>query len=237
MTNKERTIPQTKEQMEYENAKKNFRVATAKERLRSSGIDLSKVSQQAIDNVMRIFDDMESIQQDTQQKTSKVQQDADAKIQRLNQDANKKFGEVQKRYQDLMNSLMGVKGDIHQVDAQEKVETRPDVQEVSAKEEVVERTREDIVSDITEKLLNTFMPFMKGPVSEKVNEFLSTIDKKTNDIVAKVPDDEQVIVSAEDVKAEKAVQTEKVEKIVQTEKVEKTVSAEELRQAIYKDIL
>jgi hypothetical protein len=101
LVNKTR-IPQTKEQIEYEEAKKNFRIATAKSRIYSGGVDPSKVSQQTIDKVLRIFDDMDNVQQDTQQRTSRIQQEADAKVQKLNQDANQKFGEIQKKYQDLM---------------------------------------------------------------------------------------------------------------------------------------
>ncbi len=206
-------VPQTKEQIEYEEAKKNFRIATAKSRIYSGGVDPSKVSQQAIDKVLRIFDDMDNVQQDTQQRTSRIQQEAEAKIQKLNQDANQKFGEIQKKYQDLMNSL---KGDNKEETVQAQVQT--DVQVESAKEEVIERTREDIVAEVTEKLLNTFIPFMKGPVAEKVNEFMSTIDKRTNDIVAKNPDKDTGTNSP-------------------IEESGKISSTEELRQAIYKDIL
>lgn len=203
-------VPQTKEQIEYEEAKKNFRIATAKARLYSGGVDPSKVSQQAIDKVMRIFDDMDNVQQDTQQKTSRIQQEAEAKIQRLNQDANQKFGEIQKKFQDLMISL---KGD----NKEEMVTQIQDIQVESTKEEVVEKTTEDIVAEITEKLLNTLILFMKGPITEKVNEFISTMDKRTEDIMEK--------------RSDKETETNvpmKVGKVEQTE---------ELRQAIYKDIL
>lgn len=219
MVNKVR-VPQTKEQIEYEEAKKNFRIATAKTRLYSGGVDASKVSQQALDKALRIFDDMENVQQDTQQRTSMIQQEADAKIQKLNQDANKKFGEIQTRYQDLMNSLKGdnkeeaIKADIADIE----IQAQTDVQAESAKEEVIERTREDIVGEITEKVLEAFIPFMKGPVAEKVNEFMSTIDKKTSDTVVKSS-------------------VKEMGKNAPTEESGKVVSSEELRQAIYKDIL
>lgn len=192
MVNKMRITPQTKEQIEYEEAKKNFRIATAKTRLSSEGVDLSKVSQQAIDRMMRIFDDMDNVQQDTQQRTSRIQQEAEAKIQKLNQDANKKFGEIQKKYQDLINSLKGEqKEEIPKADVSD-MQIQTCVEAESAKEEIIERTREGIVSEITEKLLDSFVPFMKGPIAEKVNEFISTIDKKTNDIVAKSSDKEKM---------------------------------------------
>jgi hypothetical protein len=212
MVNKARIAPQTKEQIEYEEAKKNFRIATAKTRLYSERVDLSKVSQQAIDKMMRIFDDMDNVQQDTQQKTSRVQQEAEAKIQRFNQDANKKFGEIQKRYQELINSLKG-----EQKENTPKTDVQTCVQVEATKEEIIERTSEDIVSEITEKLLEAFTPFMKGPITEKVNEFISTIDKKTNDIVTKSQDKENITNTP-------------IEEPVK-------VQTEELRQAIYKDIL
>lgn len=213
--NKARVAPQTKEQIEYEEAKKNFRIATAKTRLYSGGVDPSKVSQQAIDKVLRIFDDMDNVQQDTQQRTSRIQQETEAKIQKLNQDANQKFGEIQKKYQDLMNSL---KGDNKEEVVKTDIRVQTDVQAEYAKEEVMERTREDIVGEITEKLLDAFIPFMKGPVAEKVNEFMSTIEQKTNDVVIKSSDKE-------------------MGKNTPIEESGKVVSSEELRQAIYKDIL
>ena len=129
MVNRTKVAPQTKEQMEYEDAKKNFRVATAKARLHSGGVDPSKMSQQAIDKVIRIFDDMDHVQQDTQQKTSKVQQDAEAKVQKLNQDANQKFAEIQKRYQDLINSLKDVTASISQEGTQSQDGTQQVVQD------------------------------------------------------------------------------------------------------------
>jgi hypothetical protein len=109
-----------------------------------------------------------------------------------------------------------LKGDNKEETVQQQVLT--DVQAESAKEEVIERTREDIVSEVTEKLLDAFIPFMKGPVAEKVNEFMSTIDKRTNDIVVKNPDKETGTNSP-------------------VEEPRKVSSTEELRQAIYKDIL
>jgi hypothetical protein len=206
-------IPQTKEQIEYEEAKKNFRIATAKTRLYSGGVDPSKVSQQTIDKVLRIFDDMDNVQQDTQQRTSRIQQETDVKVQKINQDANLKFGEIQKKYQDLMNSL---KGENKEETIQTQVQT--DIQPETVKEEIREKTREEIVGEITENLLNSFVPFMKGPITEKVNEFMSTMDKRVNDIVVKCSDDE-------------------IGTSAPVEEPGKVLSSEELRHAIYKDIL
>jgi len=195
MVTKTKVPMPTKEQIEYEEAKKDFRVATAKARLNSAGIDSSKISQQVIDKVMRIFDDMDHIQQDTQQKTSKLQHDTEMEIQKVNQDANKKFGEVQKRYQDLINSLnKDKKEDALQTDVQVQEEVQSDVkpdvqsdeQSEPAKEEVREKTHEEKVAEITDILLN----HLRGSVSEKVNEIMCSIDKKANDTVVKSQDHE-----------------------------------------------
>jgi hypothetical protein len=230
MVNKTKVAPQTKEQIEYEDAKKNFRIATAKDRLHSSGIDPSKISQQVVDKVIRIFDDMDHVQQDNQQKVAKAQQDAEAKIQKLNQDANQKFAEIQKRYQDLVNSLQNVTVSVSQEDAQAQdgtqptvqvqEEAQPDVQAVPLKEEVVERTREDIVAYVTEKLLSAFMPFMKGPIEEKVSEFMSTLDQKTSDIVIKAQDGQKDVPKEEPAES---VPTVEVRKVVSTEEQAKSV--------------
>ncbi len=179
MVNKIKVATPTKEHMEYEDAMKNFRVATAKARLHSAGVNSSKISQQVIDKVMRISDDMDHIQQETQQKTSKIQQDAQVATQKVNQDANKKFGDMQKKYQDLINSLKEDKKeenkeDVSQIDAQQVVQAEP------AKEEVREKTQEEKVAEITDIVLQ----HMRDSVSERVNEILSTVDKKTVEIAS-----------------------------------------------------
>lgn len=184
MVNKIKVTMPTKEQIEYEDAKRDFRIATAKARLNSAGIDPSKISQQAIDKVMRIFDDMDHIQQDTQQKTSKLQRDAETSIQKVNQDANQKFNDIQKKYQDLINSLKGdKKEDVSQIYSQidSQIDVQQAVQVEPAKEEVREKTHDEKVAEITEILLHA----VKGSVEEKVNELMCIIDQKTNDIVTK----------------------------------------------------
>lgn len=245
--NKAKVVPQTKEQIEYEEAKKNFRIATAKARLHSGGIDQSKISQQVVDKVIRIFDDMDYVQQDTQQKTQKIQQESEAKIQKLNQDANKKFGEIQKRYQDLMNSLNEDNVGVSQVDiqAQEAVssgaQARTDLnvgkQAEPEKEEVREKTHEEKVSEIAEILLQS----MRGQIVEKVNEIMCSLDEKTSDIVVKGSDNE--LSSAQTGEVGKVpiedvgkVASEEGKKII-SEEGKKTLPEKEIRQAIYKDIL
>lgn len=182
----------TKEQIEYEEAKKDFRIATAKARLNSAGIDSSKISQQVIDKVMRIFDDMDHIGQETQQKTSKLQQDTEVAIQKVNQDANKKFGETQKRYQDLINLINSLdkdkKEDQIDIQVQEEVQSdvQLDVQSEPTKEEVREKTQEEKVAEITDILLH----HLRRPVSEKINEIMCSIDQKAIETVVKSPDNE-----------------------------------------------
>jgi hypothetical protein len=186
--NKIKVATPTKEQIEYEDAKKNFRIATAKARILSAGIDQSKISQQALDKVIRIFDDMEKVQQDTQQKTSKIQRDAEVAIQKINQDANQKYSDVQKRHQDLINSLKGDnKEDISQTEVQ--VQTQSENVTESSNEEVKEITREDKIAQITEILLHA----MRGEISTKVNELMCTIDQKTKDVGIQSPDTKEEI--------------------------------------------
>ncbi len=194
MVNKLKVAMPTKEQIEYEDAKKDFRIATAKARLHSAGIDPSKISKQAIDNVMRIFDDMDHVQQDTQQKTSKLQRDTDIAVQKVNQDANQKFNDLQKRYQDLITSLKGDKkeelpqvGEVVVVDRQEDV-----IQAESTKEEVREKTYEEKVAEITNILLN----HLRDPVSQKVNEIMCMIDKKADETVIKESDNKEEIMQS-----------------------------------------
>jgi hypothetical protein len=99
-----------------------------------------------------------------------------------------------------------------------ETQVQTDVQPETVKEEIREKTREEIVEELTENLLNSFMPFMKGPITEKVNEFMSTMDKRVNNIVVKCSDKETVTSSP-------------------IEESGNVISSEELRQAIYKDIL
>ena len=187
MINRNKVPMPTKEQMDYEEAKKDFRVATAKARLYSAGIDSSKISNYAIDKVTRIFDDMDKVQQDTQQKTSKLQRDAEIAIQKVNQEANKKFGEIQKKYQDIITSLKedkkevvsgeGIKPDVN-AQNQPEIQAEPSVEE--AKEEVREKTYEEKVDEITEILLNA----MRGSVAKKVNEIMCKVNEKASKVVA-----------------------------------------------------
>ncbi len=227
MVSKTKVVQQTKEQMEYEDAKKNFRIATAKARLQSASVDSSKVSQQAIDKVMRIFDDMDRVQQDTQQKTSMIRQEAETKIQSLNQDANQTFGEIQKRYQDLIDSLKDVTVSVSSTQEQTGVQSYMQEEE-PAKEEVREKTHEEKVSEIADILLHA----MRDKVVEKVNEIMCTLDKEANDVLIKGSDSDSSLTKEEHVET---VPTEKVE-VEKTGRLADNTKEEEIRQAIYKDI-
>lgn len=189
MVNKLKVAMPTKEQIEYEDAKKDFRIATAKARLHSAGIDPSKISKQAIDKVIRIFDDMDHVQQDTQQKTSKLQRDVEFSIQKVNQDANQKFNDLQRRYQDLITSLKGnKKEELPQVDdVTGSNQTNVDMQAESTKEEIREKTYEEKVAEITNILLN----HLRDPVSQKVNEIMCMIDEKADETVTKGSDNKE----------------------------------------------
>lgn len=195
--NKIKVATPTQEQIEFVEAEKTYRIATAKARLISAGIEPSKISKQAIDKMMRIFDETDRIQKENQlsiselqMKIRKAQQEGDMAIHLANQEAQQKFNEIQKRFQDMLNSLKeDKKGDISTTDVQTQEETI--VQSEQLKEEIRERTREELVAEVTEKILEAFTPFMKGPIAEKVNEFMSTINKKTIDVVAQGPVDKE----------------------------------------------
>ncbi len=185
MANKMRVVQPTKEQIEYEDARKNFRVATTKARLSSAGIDPLKISRQVVDKATKIFDDMDHVQQSTQQKTSKIKQDAETEIQKINQEANQKFGELQKKYQDLIISIKNDnKEKIVEADVNVQTDEWPEVKAVQTSEEVREKTHEEKVFEIT----NTVLMAVRDSISEKVNEILITVDKKVNETVVKDED-------------------------------------------------
>lgn len=94
-----------REQEEYERSIKNVRIAVAKLRLSQGGIDTENISPQKLDNVVRIFNEIEDLQKDTQRKIADIQKDANAKISQAQQDANVRFGELNTRYQELFSSM------------------------------------------------------------------------------------------------------------------------------------
>lgn len=159
----------TTEQLEYEELTKKMRLTTAKLRIAQEGVDISSISQQNMDKIMRIFDDMEHIQRDSQQKTSKIQQDANIQTQKVNQETGKKFGDVQKKYQDLIKSL--------KEDHPQEIREEQAAQEVIAQpiiEEVREKTHEEKVSEITDVVLRS----MRDSVYKRVDEIMKTVDTR-----------------------------------------------------------
>jgi len=157
----------TAEQLECDELTRKIRLATAKLRISQEGVDISSISQQDIDNIMRIFDDMEHFQRDTQQKISNIQQSANIQIQKINQDADKKFGDIQKRYQDLIKSLKeGHPQEIKEEQIQDVV-TQP-------VGDVREKTREEKVSEITDTVLRA----MRDTVYKRIDEIMKTADTR-----------------------------------------------------------
>lgn len=167
--NRQGPIP---EQLEYEELAKKMRLVTTKLRIAQEGISVSALSQQKLDRIIRIFDDMDQIQRDTQQKTSKIQQDTNIEVQKVNQDAGKKFADMQKKYQDLIKSLKENNPQVQQIE--EQVQAEP-VKEEIAQEEIREKTHEERVNEITDIVLKA----MRDSVSQKVDEILKIVDSKT----------------------------------------------------------
>lgn len=176
---------QTPEQLEYEELTKKMRLTTAKLRIAQEGIDVSSISQQSMDKIMRIFDEMEHIQRDTQQKTSKIQQDANIQTQKVNQETGKKFGDVQKRYQDLIKSLKeGHSQDIKEEQVVQDVVVQPVV------EEVREKTHEEKVSEITDVVLRS----MRDSVYKRIDEIMKTVDTRAEVTIGRGIGDSQEVI-------------------------------------------
>lgn len=175
----------TPEQLEYDELTKKMRLTTAKLRIAQEGIDVSSISQQNMDKIMRIFDDMEHIQRDTQQKTSKIQQDANIQTQKVNQETGKKFGDIQKRYQDLIKSLKeGHSQDIKEEQIAQDVVVQPVV------EEVREKTHEEKVSEITDVVLRS----MRDSVYKRVDEIMKTVDTRAEVTIGRGIGDSQEVI-------------------------------------------
>lgn len=167
----------TPEQLEYEELTKRMRLSTAKLRIAQEGVDVSSLSQQKLDMIIRTFDDMEQIQKDSQQKTSKIQQDANIQIQKINQDTGKKFADIQKKYQDLIKSL---KENYPQEIQEEKIvqeeQTMPEIRAEPVIEDAKEKSHEKKVAEITDILLKA--------MNKKAEEILRIT--KTEETIGKV---------------------------------------------------
>ena len=158
----------TPEQLEYEELMKKVRITTAKLRIAQEGVDVSSISKQKLDMVMRAFDDMEQIQRDNQQKTSKIQQESNIQIQKINQDVSKKMMDIQKKYQDIIKSLKEThpQGSVQEGQVVEQV--------TSTVEDVREKTHEEKVSGITDVILRE----MRDTVYKRVDEIMKTVDTR-----------------------------------------------------------
>ena len=170
MNRQSKMMPMT-EQLEYEELMKKMRITTAKLRIAQEGVDVSSISQQKLDMVMRAFDDMEQVQRESQQKTSKIQQDANIQSQKVNQDSSKKMMDIQKKYQDIIKSLK-------ETHPQEPVQVSTEPEQVITTEPVVEevkeKTHEEKVSGITDVILRE----MRDTVYKRVDEIMKTVDTR-----------------------------------------------------------
>jgi hypothetical protein len=98
----------TKEQVAYEEAIKSVRLATARLKISQEGINMDDVSQEKLEIATGLFDEMDIIQRDFNIDAQKIQQDANNRMKTLQDGANKKFGDVQNRYRELINSMKGI---------------------------------------------------------------------------------------------------------------------------------
>ena len=95
----------TKEQIDYEEALKNMKRVSARLKISQEGVDVQKISQDELDNAIKMFDEMEIIQRDFNIEAQKAQQEINNKMKSLQDSANKKFADVQNRYRELMESM------------------------------------------------------------------------------------------------------------------------------------
>jgi preprotein translocase subunit SecD len=158
----------TPEKIEYEETVKKMRIVTARMRIAQEGVDTSSIPQQKMDSILRIFNEMEQIHRDVQQKKSKIQQDANISMQQVDQDANERYTNIQKKYQDIILSLKN----IYPQEEQPKEVAVSDSRENL--EEVREKTHDEKVSEMTEMLLNS----MRDSVSKKIDEILRNVEQK-----------------------------------------------------------
>ena len=161
----------TTEQLEYEELTKKMRITTAKLRIAQEGVNVSSISQQRLDMVMRSFDDMEQIQRDIQQKTSQIQQESNIQIQKINQDASKKMMDIQKKYQDIVKSLK-------ETNSQESVQEGHIIEQVASTEPAVEEAREKIHEEKVSGITDVILREMRDTVYKRVDEIMKTVDTR-----------------------------------------------------------
>ena len=124
----------TKEQIDYDEALKNMRHVTARLKISQEGIDIQKMSQQELDNAMKLFDEMEIIQRDFNIEAQKAQQEINNKMRSLQESANKKFADAQNRYRELIKSIKGEKTvnvDYNEIDAKDIVISKERGEEIT----------------------------------------------------------------------------------------------------------
>ena len=95
----------TKEQVDYEEALKNMKYTTAKLRISQEGINTSDISPKMLDDIVKLFDEMDTIQRDFNVEAQKIQQDTNNKMRILQEGANKKFADTQHMYRELINPM------------------------------------------------------------------------------------------------------------------------------------
>jgi hypothetical protein len=98
----------TKEQVAYEEALKSMRSATARLKISQEGINIDNISQEKLETATKLFDEMDMIQREFNVESQKIQQDVNGRMMILQDGANKKFGDVQKRYRELIGSMKGI---------------------------------------------------------------------------------------------------------------------------------
>ncbi len=98
----------TKEQVDYDNALKDMKYVSARLRISQEGVNTSNISIDTLDNVIKLFDEMELLQRDFNIEAQKIQQESNNKIATLQGSANKKFADVQNKYRELITLMKGV---------------------------------------------------------------------------------------------------------------------------------
>lgn len=125
----------TKEQVAYEEALKNMRSATARLKISQEGVNIDDISHEKLEIATKLFDEMDIVQRDFNIESQKIQQEINNRMMKLQEDANKKFGDVQKRYRELIGSMKG----IGNVDQQECSAQSCDINMSKEKEHSIEQ--------------------------------------------------------------------------------------------------
>ncbi len=98
----------TKEQVAYEEALKSMRDATARLKISQQGIIIDNISHEKLEIATELFEEMDMIQREFNVESQKIQHDVNSRMMILQDGANKKFGDVQKRYRELISSMKGI---------------------------------------------------------------------------------------------------------------------------------